>query len=63
MDPGFRQDDGSGDVMTDPTPDPHKRRSWHDSVPFPRHWRAYIALKLAVLALAVYFVLYFMGFI
>ena len=39
------------------------KKSWHDQVPFPRHWRAYIVLKLAVLALAVYFVLYFMGFV
>jgi len=48
--------------MTDPTPDP-KRKSWHDQVPFPRHWKAYVALKIAVLALAVYFVLRFMGFV
>lgn len=47
--------------MTDPTPDP-KRSSWHDQVPFPRHWRGYVALKVAVLALAIYFVLRFMGF-
>ena len=44
--------------MTDPN-----KKSWHDKVPFPRHWRAYVVLKLAVLALAVYFVLYFMGFV
>ena len=61
MDPGFRRDDGI--TMTNPSNEPNKRNSWHDSVPFPKHWRAYIALKLAVLALAVYFVLYFMGFI
>ena len=48
--------------MTDPSPDPDKK-SWHDHVPFPRHWRAYLVLKLAVLALAVYFVLSFMGFV
>jgi len=49
--------------MTSPTPDPDKRNSWHDSLPFPKHWRSYIVLKFAVLVLAVYFVLYFMGFI
>ena len=48
--------------MTDPVPDPGKK-SWHDQLPFPRHWRAYLVLKLAVLALAVYFVLHFMGFV
>jgi len=47
-----------------PTP-PHKgegrKRSWHDSLPFPRHWLAYIVLKLAVLVLAAILVLRFTG--
>lgn len=46
--------------MTEPAPDP-KRKSWHDSVPFPRHWLAYVILKIAVLALAVYILLRVMG--
>lgn len=41
--------------------EPRKKKSWHDSVPFPRHWLAYVILKLAVVALAVYLVLRFMG--
>ena len=48
--------------MTGHIPDPDKK-SWHHQVPFPRHWRAYVALKIAVLAIAVYFVLRFMGFL
>lgn len=48
--------------MTDPTPDPNKK-SWHDHVPFPRHWLAYVILKIAVLALAIYFLLRFMEFV
>jgi hypothetical protein len=40
--------------------EPRKKRSWHDSVPFPRHWLAYVILKLAVIALAIYLVLRYM---
>jgi hypothetical protein len=48
-----------------PTP-PHKgegsrKKSWHDSLPFPRHWLAYIVLKLAVIVLAAILVLRFWG--
>jgi hypothetical protein len=42
-------------------PDPRRKRSWHDSLPFPRHWLAYVVLKLVVIALAVYLVLRFTG--
>jgi hypothetical protein len=31
-----------------------RKKSWIDSLPFPRHWLAYLLLKLAVLALALY---------
>ncbi|MBL8906192.1 MAG: hypothetical protein JNM20_05900 [Rhizobiales bacterium] len=48
--------------MTGPTPDP-KKTSWHDQVPFPRHWLAYVILKIAVLALAIYLVLRFTGLV
>ena len=41
-------------------PEPRKKRSWHDSVPFPRHWLAYVILKLVVIALAIYVVLLYM---
>ncbi len=41
--------------MTEP------KKSWHDSVPFPRHWLSYTALKFAVLALALLLVLHFTG--
>jgi hypothetical protein len=33
------------------------KKSWHDSLPFPRHWLIYIAIKLLVIALAVWIVL------
>jgi hypothetical protein len=36
---------------------PDKKKSWHDSVPFPRHWLAYVVLKIAVLVVAVLLVL------
>jgi hypothetical protein len=36
-------------------------KSWHDSLPFPKRWLGYIALKLIVLALAVYVVLKYNG--
>jgi hypothetical protein len=42
-------------------PEPRNKRSWHKSLPFPRHWLAYIVLKLAVLVLAAILVLRFMG--
>ena len=32
----------------------HNKKSWHDSLPFPKHWLGYIALKLVVIAIAVY---------
>jgi hypothetical protein len=42
-------------------PEPRNKRSWHNSLPFPRHWLAYIVLKLAMLVLAAILVLRFMG--
>ena len=41
--------------------EPRKKRSWHDSLPFPRHWLGYIVLKIAVLVLAAILVLRFTG--
>jgi hypothetical protein len=38
--------------MTEP-----EKKSWHDSLPFPKHWLGYIVLKIVVLVLAVYIVL------
>jgi hypothetical protein len=52
---------GEGSTKLKPMPEPRKKKSWHDSLPFPRHWLAYVILKLAVIALAVYLVLRFMG--
>jgi hypothetical protein len=34
-------------------PEPRKKKSWHDSLPFPRHWLAYVILKIAVILLAI----------
>jgi hypothetical protein len=42
-------------------PEPRSKKSWHNSLPFPRHWLAYIVLKLAMLVLAAVLVLRFMG--
>lgn len=28
--------------------------NWKKDLPFPRHWRVYIAIKIAILILAVY---------
>ena len=39
------------------------KKSWHDDLPFPKHWLAYLALKIIVLALAIYLVLRFNGVI
>lgn len=36
-------------------------KSWYDSLPFPKRWLGYIALKLIVLALAIYVVLKYNG--
>jgi len=41
------------------TPPPTK--SWLNDLPFPKHWLAYLALKIIVLALAICLVLRFNG--
>ena len=40
-----------------------ERKSWHDNLPFPKHWLAYIAIKIVVLALAVYLALHWKGLV
>jgi len=42
------------------TPD-DKPKSWRDSLPFPRQWSVYVAIKIIVLALAVYVFLHWQG--
>ncbi len=44
--------------MSEPGDD---NKSWHDNLPFPKHWLGYIALKLIVLVLAIYLVLRWNG--
>ena len=39
------------------------KKSWHDNLPFPKHWLAYIAIKIVVLALAVYLALHWKGLV
>jgi len=39
------------------------RDDWKKTLPFKRHWTAYLAFKLAVLALAVAFALRVLGYI
>ncbi len=38
-----------------------RNKSWKDSLPFPRHWLAYVVLKIAVVVIAVLLALYFNG--
>jgi hypothetical protein len=38
-----------------------REKSWKDSLPFPRHWLAYVVLKIAVVVAAVLLVLYLSG--
>jgi hypothetical protein len=40
---------------------PNEPKPWHDNLPFPKHWLAYIVIKFIVLALAVYVVLRYTG--
>ena len=40
---------------------PDGKKSWHDNLPFQRHWRSYLALKVIVLVLAIYLVLRLSG--
>lgn len=40
-----------------------QRKAWHDNLPFPKHWLLYIALKLVVLALAIYLALHWKGLV
>ncbi|ESR22915.1 hypothetical protein [Lutibaculum baratangense] len=37
------------------------KHAWHDDTPFPRRWIGYVALKVAVLVLAVLVALWFYG--
>lgn len=37
------------------------KKSWHDSLPFPKHWLGYIAIKVIVLALVVFVALRYQG--
>jgi len=43
------------------TPPDDGRKSWHDNLPFPKHWLGYIALKIIVLALGIYVLLRWKG--
>lgn len=38
-----------------------EKKSWHDNLPFPKHWLGYIGLKIIVLLLAIYIVLRWNG--
>ena len=38
-------------------------KSWHDNLPFPKRWIAYIAVKIAVLAIALIAALKWQGLI
>jgi len=40
---------------------PDNKKSWADSLPFPKHWLGYIAIKLLVIAVGVYLALRWNG--
>ncbi len=42
---------------------PSGHRAWHDNLPFPKHWLAYIAIKIVVILLALYFALHWKGLV
>ena len=37
---------------------PKPRKSWTENLPFPRHWLAYLILKIAVIVAAIAIVVY-----
>lgn len=39
------------------------KKSWHDNLPFPKHWLGYIAIKVIVLALVIYVALKYKGLV
>ena len=39
------------------------KKSWLNDLPFPKHWLAYLALKIMVMGLAICLVLRFNGLI
>ncbi|MCB1483061.1 MAG: hypothetical protein KDJ55_14140 [Rhodobiaceae bacterium] len=41
--------------------DDKKPEDWHDTLPFPRRWIVYAAIKLVVLALVVWLALKWQG--
>ncbi|WP_395688306.1 hypothetical protein [Aestuariivirga sp.] len=40
-----------------------EKKSWRDSLPFPKHWLAYMVLKITVLLAALYLVLRLSGLV
>ena len=49
--------------MSDPQRHAPEEPSWKSTLPFPRRWFAYLALKVAVLALVVFVTLRFYGLV
>lgn len=37
------------------------KKSWHNDLPFPKHWLGYLMLKIIVVAMAALVVLHFSG--
>ena len=35
------------------------KKSWHEDLPFPKHWLGYVVLKILVAVVAVLLVLHF----
>lgn len=40
---------------------PDNKKPWTDTLPFPRRWLAYIAIKIIVIALGIYLALRWKG--
>ena len=45
------------------TPPSNDKKPWTRNLPFPRHWLAYLILKIAVIIAAVIIALYLTGYI
>jgi hypothetical protein len=58
--PPLRCEANSKLSMTSPNND---NKPWTDNLPFPRHWLAYLILKIAVIFAAIIIVLYLTGLV
>ena len=50
-------------MSDDKTSHDDKPEDWHDTLPFPRRWLVYVAIKVAVLLLIVWLALKWQGLV